>query len=137
MLGFDRYVFIYSYDVILASAWEQLTRNICRGWRAGFSQGNIHRVCLHYTDITSLMQVNLCQKRLFLHQLTHDMTKDCSLNYQFSTRKLQAQNMLGKQIVLNVKTKPKYNLLLFWTPFTWSNFDPKGNYRILWLFQTW
>ena len=32
----------------------------------------------------SLLQVNLFQKHLFLHQLTHNMTKDCSLNYQFS-----------------------------------------------------
>ena len=27
-----------------------------------------------------LLQVNLCQKLLFLHQLTHNMTTDCSLN---------------------------------------------------------
>ena len=40
------------------------------------------------------MQVNICQKHLFLHQLTHNMTKDCSLNYKFSTWKFQAQNML-------------------------------------------
>ena len=31
------------------------------------------------------IQVNLCQKHLFSHQLTHNMTKDCSLIYQFST----------------------------------------------------
>jgi hypothetical protein len=31
-----------------------------------------------------LLQVNLCQKLLFLHQLTHNMTTDCSLNYHFS-----------------------------------------------------
>ena len=42
---------------------------------------------------TGLLQVNLFQKHLFLHQLTHNMTKDCSLNYQFRTWKLQAQNM--------------------------------------------
>ena len=42
----------------------------------------------------SLLQVNLFQKRLFLYQLTHNMTKDCSLNYEFSTWKFQAQNML-------------------------------------------
>ena len=40
------------------------------------------------------IQVNLCQKLLFLHQLTHNMTTDCSLNYQFSTWKFQAQNTL-------------------------------------------
>ena len=32
-----------------------------------------------------ITQVNLCQKLLFLHQLTHNMTTDCSLNYKFST----------------------------------------------------
>ena len=31
----------------------------------------------------TLLQVNLFQKHLFLHQLTHNMTKDCSLIYQF------------------------------------------------------
>ena len=31
------------------------------------------------------LQVNLCQKLLFLHQLTHNMTTDCSLNYMFNT----------------------------------------------------
>ena len=30
------------------------------------------------------IQVNLCQKYLFSHQLTHKMTKNCSLIYQFS-----------------------------------------------------
>jgi hypothetical protein len=40
------------------------------------------------------LQVNLFQEHLFLHQLTHDMTKDCSLNQEFSTWKFQAQNML-------------------------------------------
>ena len=34
---------------------------------------------------TPEVQVNLCQKHLFLDQLTHKMTKDCSLIYQFST----------------------------------------------------
>ena len=29
-----------------------------------------------------------------MHQLTHNTTTDCSLNYEFSTWKLQAQNML-------------------------------------------
>ena len=42
----------------------------------------------------SVVQVNLCQKHLFLHQLTHNLMTDCSLNYEFSAWKLQAQNML-------------------------------------------
>ena len=32
-----------------------------------------------------LVLVNICQKHLFLHQLTHNMTIDCSLYYEFST----------------------------------------------------
>ena len=40
------------------------------------------------------IQVNLCQKHLFSHQLTHNTTKDCSLIYQFSTWKLHGENML-------------------------------------------
>ena len=35
--------------------------------------------------IQSNVQVNLCQKLLFLHQLTHNMATDCSLNYKFNT----------------------------------------------------
>ena len=50
----------------------------------------------HENDVIKIdvVEVNLCQKLLFLHQLTHNMTKDCPLNYEFSTWKLQAQNML-------------------------------------------
>ena len=46
-----------------------------------------------FWNICSWIQVNLCQKLLFLHQLTHNMKTDCSLNYHFSTWKFQAQNM--------------------------------------------
>ena len=38
-------------------------------------------------------QVNLFQKCLFTCQLTHNMTTDYSMIYEFSTRKLQEQNM--------------------------------------------
>ena len=44
------------------------------------------------------VQVNLCQKLLFLHQLTHNMTTYCSLNYKFNTWKLQAQTW-GEHVV--------------------------------------
>ena len=37
------------------------------------------------------LQVNLFQNYLFLHQLTHNMTTDCSLNYKFNKWKFQAQ----------------------------------------------
>jgi hypothetical protein len=38
-----------------------------------------------WIDSDEPLQVNLFQKYLFLHQLTHSMTKDCPLNYQFRT----------------------------------------------------
>ena len=34
-----------------------------------------------YTASVQYLQVNDCQKLLFLHQLTHNMPTDCSLNY--------------------------------------------------------
>ena len=41
-----------------------------------------------------LIQVNLCQMHSFLNQLTHNMTTDCSLVYNFLPRKIQIQNVL-------------------------------------------
>ena len=44
------------------------------------------------------LQVNLCQKLLFLHELTHNMTTHCSLNYKFNAWKFQAQTW-GEHLV--------------------------------------
>ena len=51
---------------------------------------------------THALQVNLCQKLLFLHQLTHNTTVDCSLNYKFNTFWLliSGDNVLCTEIVL-------------------------------------
>ena len=49
-------------------------------------------------QVCTEVQVNLCQKLLFLHQLTHIMTTDCSLNYKFNTWKFQAQTW-GEHVV--------------------------------------
>ena len=56
------------------------------------------RVCLEVATCAlnpgqHKIQVNIFQKHLFLHQLTHNMTTDCLMNYKFSTRKLQVQYM--------------------------------------------
>ena len=59
-------------------------------------------------------QVNDSQKLLFLHQLTHYMTTDCSLNYMFSTWKLQPQNMLCTQIVFVLPFRTIYVRNMFW-----------------------
>ena len=45
--------------------------------------GNIYHLAFDNTE--SEVQVNFCQKLLFLHQLTHNMTTDYSLNYKFNT----------------------------------------------------
>ena len=50
------------------------------------------KYCVSAHDLI-LFRLYLCQKLLFLHQLTHNMTTDCSLNCKFNTWKFQAQNM--------------------------------------------
>jgi penicillin-binding protein-related factor A (putative recombinase) len=45
-----------------------------------------------------MVQVNLCQKPLFLNQLTHNMTTDCSL-FMKSISSEYLQNILCTQIV--------------------------------------
>ena len=59
---------------------------------------------------TSQVQVNLFQKHFFLNKITHNMTADCSFIPEFSTRKIQAENMLCTNIVLKTKTKTKNNV---------------------------
>ena len=80
-----------------------------------FSAGLVHLVQKE-TDIETqkctvyglFVQVNLFQKHSFLNQLTHNMTTDCSLITDFSTRKIQVENMLCTKIVLNAKTKNNF-----------------------------
>ena len=45
-----------------------------------------------------VLQVNLCQKLLFLHQLTHNMTANYSMIGKFNTWKFQAQTW-GEHVV--------------------------------------
>ena len=42
----------------------------------------------------SILKVIICQEHSFLYQLTQNMTTNCSLKYEVSTRKLQVQYML-------------------------------------------
>ena len=55
--------------------------------------------CLNQQATPYKIQVNLCQKHSFSNQLTHNITTDCSLIPDFSTRKIQLQNMLCTNIV--------------------------------------
>ena len=66
---------------------------------------------------SKLVQVNLCQKLSFLHQLTHNMTIDCLLNCKFNTWKFQAQNKAKTCRVLKL-------FLTFWTIFVHNTFSP-------------
>ena len=89
------------------------------------------RACGHGFSQTWFIQVNLFQKDLFLHQLTNNMTKDCSFNYKFSTWKLKAQNMEKHEESMLCT---KHVLLMFWA----RNFHVHTTYWISswsWLFQ--
>ena len=59
-------------------------------------------LCLLCWKKIAFIQVNLCQKLLFLHQITHNVTTDSSLNYKFNTWKFLAQNMLCTEIVFDI-----------------------------------
>ena len=74
-----------------------------------------HEIFLQFSNV----QVKLCQKHLFWHQLTHNMTQNCSLNYKFSRYKFQGQNMMCTKIDFfcvrfvsqnNLRTKHVLNL---------------------------
>jgi hypothetical protein len=69
-------------------------------WVQGMNSKKSGSYKVHFLDFTVCLfiQVNLCQKLLFLHQLTHNMTKDCSLNSKFNTWKFQGQNW-GEHVV--------------------------------------
>ena len=87
-----------------------------------------------------VLQVNDCQKLLFLHQLTHNMTTDCSLNYKFNTWKFQAQTW-GEHVVcrncfwhseqfLNTACSPHVlQKKSFWQRFTCKNRKGTVNYQ--------
>ena len=67
-----------------------------------------------------IIQVDLCQKLLFLHQLTHNMTTDCSLNYKFNTWKFLAQNMgrtcCVQKLFLTFRTISVHNMFSPYSP---------------------
>ena len=54
-------------------------------WQAHFYFNQLTTGLFQSLLLTSLIQVKKNQKHLFLNQLTHNMTTDYSLNYQFRT----------------------------------------------------
>ena len=59
------------------------------------------------------IQVNLCQKLLFLHQLTHNMTTDCSIELQAQYMKIPSSN-LGRTCCVQ-KLFPTSRIFLYTT----------------------
>ena len=56
------------------------------------TENSAHFTTANFVCTTNMyVQVNLRQKLLYLHQLTHNMTTECSLNYKFNTWKFKAQ----------------------------------------------
>ena len=76
--------------------------NISNSFIMGFQAYFLFRflVEIHYQNDT-WVQANLCQKLLFLHQLTHNMTTDYSLFMKIVSSEY-LQNMLCTQIVVFV-----------------------------------
>ena len=81
---------------------------VFQSWFSGFSKVIITVV----PPLTLLLsvQVNLYQKLLFLHQLTHNMTTDCSLNYNFNTWKFQTQTCCVQKLFLTFRTIFVHNM---------------------------
>ena len=88
--------FIINYP-LFSSAKKNIGKpilNLCRLYQMTFMMTMIKfLIPTMMAYLIILIQVNLCQKHLFSHQLTHNMTIYCSLIYKFNTWKLQAQNM--------------------------------------------
>ena len=86
-----RIVFLES---CLLSFFYSITRLETQVYISGYSWPQINE-----SKLFTVVQVNLFQKHSFLNQLTHNMTTDCSLSPDFSTKKIQVQNMLCTKIV--------------------------------------
>ena len=61
------------------SVYEIFVCKFCFPWASDYHTNKVKNKQAE----KKLIQVNLCQNLLFLHQLTHNTTKDCSLIYQF------------------------------------------------------
>ena len=57
-----------------------------------FSVENIDKLAFVLSRTLNVLQVNLCQKLLFLHQLTHNMTTDLFIELQVQYMKITSSN---------------------------------------------
>ena len=86
----DPHYYTIKNDSLSMSGWVEMSINQTKC--PSFNSTNCQKLPLHRPkNKRTLIQVNLCQKLLFLHQLTQNMTTDCLLNYKFHTWKFLAQ----------------------------------------------
>ena len=111
---------------LLCSLWSTVLHSVAFfiGWNVLDFCDN--QTCMYIIEKSrkDSLQVNLCQKVLFLHQLTHNMMTDCSLFMKIVSSEY-LQNMLCTQIVvfvLTLRTILVHNMFSdvasFWKRFT-------------------
>ena len=92
-----------------------ITYLVCSSAIVMLSQSSLElRSLLDPLESGVALKVNIFQNHLFLYQITHNMTKDCSLNYQFSIQKLQAQNMLCTKLIFVLTFRTIFAHNMFW-----------------------
>ena len=90
----------------LSSTSNETANQNLRENQASNSSNDTHERIPYKTQDLNSVQVNLFQKPLFLHQLTHNMTRDCSLKYKKNT----SSELLLFVFVLTFKTKFVHNM---------------------------
>ena len=80
------FLYFYDYDHFFSFSQRSVTTPKPVEWELTTN-------CEWVRNPLVVIQVNLCQKPSFLHQLTQNMTKYCLLNYKFSTIKLQVHQI--------------------------------------------
>ena len=110
------YFFLFWFicpELVWFETWNNARKNHFRAWMNCCYEIVILFCMLRFEKKPSLyflkqhyrlIQVNLCQKQLFLHQLTHNMTKDCLLNHKFSTCCVHKLFWMSKQTKNNLCT---------------------------------
>ena len=119
--------FILKYCKFVAIHWNKSKKRmtIVKSWFLLIIELLLYKFCPQFISLVltlsdrclefkfkKVVRVNLFQKRSFLHQLTHNMTTDCSLIYNFCPRKIQVQNMLCNNIVFVLVTCSEFFLYI-------------------------
>ena len=100
--------------LFLSNFKSKKSKFFCSTWVDSFLKRNFKLLecefCTKQPWQCLYMPVNLCLKLLFLHQLTHNMTTDCSLNYENCKLRTCSEHVVV--IVLTFRTIYEHNM--FW-----------------------